>query len=128
MKRKKCKIKGCSGYYHARGLCQSHYNFMLIHDIEETMRGETIERAFLVIKMFNEGPVTSRMLREKLGISKQSANRWIMQATRFLPVVVTGLDNNGLGRPAIVYELLKNTQDLNPDFSKTVDKHFWNLI
>jgi hypothetical protein len=27
-----------------------------------------------------------------------------------------------------VSALVENTQDLNPDFSKTVDSHFWDLI
>lgn len=27
-----------------------------------------------------------------------------------------------------VSNLIENTEDINPDFSQTVDKHFWDLI
>lgn len=69
------------------------------------MRGDTIDRAFQVIKMFESGPVTVRTLSDRLGIHRHCAQRWIDQMSRFYPVVETGIDSSGGGRPGIVYAL-----------------------
>ena len=71
------------------------------------MRGETIERAFQIISMFESGPVTSRMISDRLGIHRHCSRRWIDQMSRFYPVIETGFDTGGVGRPGIVYELDK---------------------
>ena len=71
------------------------------------MRGETVERALEIIQLFNTGPVTARLLQDRLKISRQSAARWINQVSRFMPVIEDGLDRNGRGRPSVVYRLLK---------------------
>jgi len=74
------------------------------------MRGETIQRAFAIIKMFESGPVTVRQISDRLDIHRHCAQRWIDQMSRFYPVVETGLDNSGGGRPGIVYELVQGKE------------------
>jgi len=71
------------------------------------MRGDTIERAFEIIRMFESGPVTTRLIQDRLGIKRLPAARWIDQASRFMPIIEDGLDHNGRGRPCRVYRLLK---------------------
>jgi hypothetical protein len=71
------------------------------------MKGEVMGRAIQIILMFQVGPVTSAMIREKFQISHNSANRWIMQACRYMPVVETGVDGSGFGRPCKKYELMR---------------------
>ena len=75
------------------------------------MRGETIERAFAIIKMFESGPVTCRMISDRLGIHRHCAQRWIDQMSRFYPVIESGIDRSGgVGRPGIVYELTQGKE------------------
>ena len=69
------------------------------------MRGDAMQRAFETIKMFESGPVTVRMLSDRLGIHRHCAQRWIDQMSRFYPVIESGLDTSGGGRPGVVYEL-----------------------
>jgi hypothetical protein len=71
------------------------------------MKGEVMGRAIQIIHMFQKGPVTSRMIRDRFGISRNGANRWIMQACRYMPVVETGVDGSGFGRPCNKYELMR---------------------
>lgn len=72
------------------------------------MRGEVIERALIIIRMFESGPVTAKDIMQKFNVSKQSAHRWINQVSRFMPVVEAGLDYSGGGAPAYVYELMRD--------------------
>ena len=70
------------------------------------MRGATIKRAFQIIRMFESGPVTAKMISKKLGIHRHCAARWINEMSRFYPVVECGLDYSGGGRPGVVYEIM----------------------
>ena len=72
------------------------------------MRGDTIDRAFQVIKMLESGPVTCRMVSDRLGIHRHCAQRWIDQASRFYPVIESGLDYSNGGRPGVIYELIRD--------------------
>ena len=69
------------------------------------MRGDTIKRTYLIIKMIEAGPVTCRMIADRFGFHRHCAQRYIDQLSCFLPIVETGLDRSGGGRPGIVYEL-----------------------
>jgi len=73
-------------------------------------KGEQMERAIKVVLAFQSGPVTSRKLADKLGISYISANRWIHMASRVMPIVEAGFDNGDMtrGRPPIIYELMSD--------------------
>ena len=68
-------------------------------------KGNTIQRCFKIIKMFESGPVTVNDIKTKLGISRQAAKHYIDQASRCLPIYESGFDHSRLGRPGIVYEL-----------------------
>ena len=72
------------------------------------MKGEVIGRALQLISMFEAGPVTSQMIRERFGVSRNAANRWLMQACRFMPVIKTGLADSEGGRPCHKYELMED--------------------
>jgi len=75
------------------------------------MRGDTIQRAFMIIKMFESGPVTCRMIADRLEIHRHCAQRWIDQMSRFYPVIESGIDRSGgVGRPGIVYELTQGKE------------------
>ena len=69
-------------------------------------RGDVMQRAFQIIRLINSGPITVRIVMDKLDVSKFCAKRWIEQVSRFYPVYESGLDYSGGGRPGIVYELL----------------------
>jgi len=71
------------------------------------MKGEVIDRAFTIIQMFNSGYVTCRMVQDRFDISRAAAYRWIVQASRFLPIVENGFDASTGGRPGTRYELMK---------------------
>ena len=68
-------------------------------------KGNTIQRAFKIIKMFESGPVTVHKLKTEFGISKQAAQHYIDQASLCLPIYESGFDSGRLGRPGIVYEM-----------------------
>jgi len=68
-------------------------------------KGDGMQRCFEVLKAFNDGPVTSSILAKKLCVSRFVAKRWIDQASRYYPIIETGKDTSGYGRPATVFEL-----------------------
>ena len=68
-------------------------------------KGESVERNKIVMNMFLRGPVTVKMVAERLHIHRHSAQRWIDQISRQYPVCETGLDYSGGGKPGIIYEI-----------------------
>ena len=70
-------------------------------------RGDTIKRAFEIIKMFQAGPVTCRMISDRFKIHRHCSQKWIDNASLFMPIIEDGLDYSNGGKPGIVYRLLK---------------------
>jgi len=70
-------------------------------------KGDTMQRCFETLKAFNEGPVTVGYLSKRLNMSRMVAKRWIDQASRYYPIIENGKKYGGVGRPATVYELLR---------------------
>ena len=70
-------------------------------------KGDAMQRCFETLRAFHEGPVTVRKLATNLNVSRMVAKRWIDQASRYYPIVETGFDHSGFGRPGTIYELKK---------------------
>ena len=61
-----------------------------------------------MIDLFEAGPVTIRMIMQKMGCCRQVAHVWLNRASLHLPIYETGSINyEGPGKPATVYELVK---------------------
>ena len=71
------------------------------------MTREPIKRTYKIIRMLESGPVTCRMISDKFSIHRHCAQRYIDQLSCCMPIVETGLDKSGGGRPGIVYEVQK---------------------
>lgn len=68
---------------------------------------DPIQRTAKAIQLISKGPVTIKKLKEHLGVSKVAAKTYIDTLSLTLPIYESGLDRSGLGRPATVYEFLK---------------------
>jgi hypothetical protein len=71
-------------------------------------RQDSILIALELIKMLEKGPVTNNMLRDKFGMSRHRAYRWIRDASIAFPLYESGTRVTGKrGRESIEYSLLK---------------------
>ena len=69
-------------------------------------RGSDMARAIQLIKMFERGDVTVRMVADRFGISRSSAARMITNACCVLPIVEVGTYKSKC-KPCIIYGLME---------------------
>ena len=71
------------------------------------MKRDTIGRVFIVQDMFKSGPVTTKMIQDRLNITRPAAERWIMQMMRHMPIVKSGLEHrDSWGKRFTEYSLM----------------------
>lgn len=116
MKRKRCKIEDCNGYHHAKGLCRSHYMKQWNRNQRHYGKRDTIGRVFEVIDLMGlelrkvrDVPITTTMIKDRLNVSYGSATYWIMQLSRYLPIIETGrVHGTGQGSSCKRYEVMED--------------------
>jgi hypothetical protein len=67
-------------------------------------KGNPAKRALEIHKMFQDGPVTCRMIADRFGIKRKSAQGWIDNFSLFLPIVE---EHGGYHNREKIYRLMK---------------------
>lgn len=69
-------------------------------------RKDVIRRAFEIIELFDSGPVTTKIVRRRLGVCKYQAQKWINAYSLISPIYEDGLLEDG--KTKVYRRLTKN--------------------